>query len=130
MNHLLLMFPIYIFPHPFYCASNLISVHYGLEPPKIQTAVLGHSLVRSLVRLHRSLVRLLRTARLARTLRCSRSLRSLPRFWESRWLFFQCFFPFSTIVIVGGCMEITICCSDQWLVHHNLRFFRDLTMFI
>ena len=30
--------------------------HYGLEQPKIQTAVLGHSLVRSLIRLHRSLV--------------------------------------------------------------------------
>ena len=35
--------------------------HYGRKQPKIQTAVLGHSLVRSLVR----------------------SLRSLPRSWES-----------------------------------------------
>ena len=31
--------------------------HYGRKPPRIQTEVLGHSLVRSLVRLHRSLVR-------------------------------------------------------------------------
>ena len=44
--------------------------HYCLEQPKIQTAVLGHSLVRSLVRSHRSLVRLLRTAR---ALRCAHS---------------------------------------------------------
>ena len=40
---------------------------------------LGHSLVRSLVRSHRSLVRLLRTARFARALRCAHSFaRSLP----------------------------------------------------
>ena len=32
------------------------SPHYGREQPRIQTAVLGHSLVRSLVRSHRSLV--------------------------------------------------------------------------
>ena len=38
------------------------AMHYGLEQPKIQTAVLGHSLVRSLIRLHRSLIHLLRTA--------------------------------------------------------------------
>ena len=35
--------------------------------------VLGHSLVRSLVHLHRSLVRLLRPARFARALRCALS---------------------------------------------------------
>ena len=35
--------------------------------------VLGHSLVRSLVRSHRSLIRLLRTARFARALRCAHS---------------------------------------------------------
>ena len=49
------------------------------EQPKIQTAVLGHPLVRS----HRSLVRLLQTARFAHALRCARSLRSLPRSWDS-----------------------------------------------
>ena len=31
-------------------------VHYGRKQPRIQTEVLGHSLVRSLVRSHRSLV--------------------------------------------------------------------------
>ena len=44
------------------------------KEPRIQTAVLGHSLVRSLVRSHRSLVRLLRTARFARALHCAHSL--------------------------------------------------------
>ena len=41
---------------------------------KIRTLVMGHSLIRSLVRPRRSLVRLLRTARFARTLRCAHSL--------------------------------------------------------
>ena len=36
-----------------------IRVHCGPEQPKIQAEVLGHSLVRSLVRSHRSIVRLL-----------------------------------------------------------------------
>ena len=78
--------------------------HYG--QPRIQTEVLGHSLVRSLVRSHRSLVRLLRTARFARALRCAhlfaRSLTSLTSSlvgqWMIRWLFRLCFFLFSTIV--------------------------------
>ena len=48
--------------------------HYGRKQPRIQTVVLGHSLVRSLVRSHRSLVRLLRTVRFARALRCAHSL--------------------------------------------------------
>ena len=48
--------------------------HYGLKQPEIQTAVLGHSLVRSLICLHRSLVRLLRPAHFARALRCADSL--------------------------------------------------------
>ena len=47
--------------------------HCGLEQPRIETEVLGHSLVRSLVRSHRSLVRLLWTARFARALRCAHS---------------------------------------------------------
>ena len=49
--------------------------------------VLGHSLVRSLVRSHRSLIRWLRTARFARALRCAHSFarsltHSLPSSWE------------------------------------------------
>ena len=43
------------------------------QPPR-QIGVLGHSLVRSLVRSHRSLVRLLRSTRFARPLRCAHSL--------------------------------------------------------
>ena len=49
------------------------SFHSGPDQPKIQNEVLGHSLVRSLVRSNRSLVRLLRTARFARALRCAHS---------------------------------------------------------
>ena len=41
--------------------------------------VLSHSLVRQLVHSHRSLVRLLRTARFARTLRCAHFAHSLAR---------------------------------------------------
>ena len=48
--------------------------------------VLGHSLLRSLVRSHRSLIRLLRTARFARALCCAHSLaRSLTRSLRSSW---------------------------------------------
>ena len=47
-----------------------VSVHFGPEQPKIQTEVLGHSLLHS----HRSLVCLLRTARFARALRCAHLL--------------------------------------------------------
>ena len=48
--------------------------------------VLGHSLLRSLVRSHRSLIRLLRTARFARALRCAHSFaRSLTRSLRSSW---------------------------------------------
>ena len=48
----------------------------------------GHSLNRLLVRSHRSLIRLLRTARFARALRCAHSFarlltHSLPSLWES-----------------------------------------------
>ena len=44
--------------------------HCGPEKPRIQTYVLGHSLVRSLVRLHCSLLCLLRTACFPRALIC------------------------------------------------------------
>ena len=57
-------------------SGEVRSLHYGLEQPKKQTAVLDHSLVRLLapltrlpVRSHRSL-HSLRTARFARALRC------------------------------------------------------------
>ena len=69
--------------------------HYGLEQPKIQAAVLGHSLVRSLVHSHPSLIRLLQTARSsALTRSLAHSLRSLPRSWESKLLdgYFVCIF--------------------------------------
>ena len=46
----------------------LPTAHYGRKQPRIQTEVLGHSLVRSLFRSHRSLIRLLRTARCAHLL--------------------------------------------------------------
>ena len=83
--------------------------HYGPHQPRIQTEVLGHSLVRSLFRSHHSLVRLLRTTRFIHALRCAHSfirllilltpslacsLRSLACSWESeciRWLFYLCF---------------------------------------
>ena len=75
-----------------------VTFHYGQKQPRIQTEVLGHSLVRSLVRSHRSLIRLLQTARFAhtRSLAADGSLRSrpplrslirsLPRLWDSEWL--------------------------------------------
>ena len=55
--------------------------------------ILGHSLVHLLVRLHRSLIRSLRTARFARALRCAHSFAcsltpSLPSSWESGIFFF------------------------------------------
>ena len=80
--------------------------HYGPKQPRIQTEVLGHSLVRSLVRSHRSLVRLLRTASFARALHCAHSFArsltlltpSLVGQWYIRWLFCLFFFPFWTVV--------------------------------
>ena len=47
--------------------------HCGPEQPKTQTEVLGHTLVRLLVRSHRSLVRLLRTTCFAHALCCAHS---------------------------------------------------------
>ena len=67
-------------------------MHCDSEPLKIGTLVMSHSLIRSLVRLHRSLTRLLRTARfilLPSLARCcihsfARSLtHSLPSSWGS-----------------------------------------------
>ena len=48
-------------------------LHCGLKQTRIEMKVLGHSLVRLLVRSHRSLVHLLRTALFARTLRFAHS---------------------------------------------------------
>ena len=62
-------------------STILILPHYCYsEPRKIGTLVLGHSLVRSLIRPHRSLICLLRTARFAHALHCAHSfVRSLAR---------------------------------------------------
>ena len=72
--------------------------HYGPKQPRIQTEVLGHSLVRSLVRSHCSLVRLLRTARFACALHCAHSLahfaHSLARVTVNDWMaILSVFFP-------------------------------------
>ena len=76
------------FPWRVTCVIRFPPSHCRPEQPKIQTEVLGHSLVHSLVHSHRSLVRLLRPAPFACALRCAThslacSLRSLPRSWES-----------------------------------------------
>ena len=47
----------------------MLAVHYGPEQPRIQTEVLGHSLVRLLVRPDHSLICLLHTACFAYALR-------------------------------------------------------------
>ena len=76
--------------------------HYGPKQPRIQTEVLGHSLVCLFVRSHHSLASLAPSAALTRSL--ARSLRSLPRSWDSDILdgYFVCVFsPFSTIVKRG-----------------------------
>ena len=79
--------------------TKLPTLHYGRKQPRIQTEILGHSLVRSLIRSHRSIFRLLRTARFARALRCAHSFArsltlltpSLVRKGMIRWLFILCF---------------------------------------
>ena len=53
-----------------YCISH---THYGRKQPRIQSEVLGHSLVRLLVCSHHSLVRLLWTTRFARAFCCAHS---------------------------------------------------------
>ena len=64
-----------------------LTLHCGPEQPKIQTEVLGHSLVCSLVRSHRSLICSLRT------LRCAHSFTpELMGKWTIGWLFIL---PFS-----------------------------------
>ena len=55
-------------------------VYYGPEQPRIQTEVLGRSLVRSLIRLHCSFVYLLPPACFTCALHCARVL---PNSWES-----------------------------------------------
>ena len=57
------------------------------QPRIIQTQLLCHSLVRSVVRLHRSLVCLLHSPHSAALTRLlARSLRSLPSSWDNEWL--------------------------------------------
>ena len=78
-------------------------IHCGTEQPRIQTEVLGHSLHRSLVHLHHSLVCFFRPAHFARALRCAhlfaRSLTPLlERKWIIWWLFILWFFLFWIIV--------------------------------
>ena len=51
--------------------DSSLPLHYGLDQPRIHTEVLGHSLVRSLVCLHYSLIRLLCTTCFARALHCT-----------------------------------------------------------
>ena len=71
---------------------DMSSIRYrstlGRNDMKSTRRVLGHSLLRSLVRPHRSLIRLLRTARFAHALRCAHSFarsltHSFPGSWES-----------------------------------------------
>ena len=58
----------------------------GRMTMKSTRRVLGHSILRSLILSHRSLIRLLRTARFARALRCAHSFaRSLTRLLRSSW---------------------------------------------
>ena len=55
-------------------SASLRSPHSDSGDHKIGMLVMGHSLIGSLVRSHRSLVRFLRTARCARAVRCAHSL--------------------------------------------------------
>jgi len=80
-------YTIFVF-FPFSASLRFPPLHSDPECLEIATLVMGHSLVRSLVRSHRSLVRLLRTARFARALRCAHSFarsltHSLPSSWDS-----------------------------------------------
>ena len=77
----------------FMSQNDLVLSHSALwaRTTKNTDEVLGHSLVRSLDRSHRSLVCSLRTTLLARsaalTRSLARSLRSLPRSWERGFLY-------------------------------------------
>ena len=57
--------------------ENVETMHCGLEHARIWTVVLGHSLIRLLVRSHCSLIHLLRTTRFACALRCAQSFACL-----------------------------------------------------
>ena len=78
------------FPHSDCVNPCLWQWHCGPEQPRIQNAVLGHSLVRSLIYSHRSLIHLLRPAHsftcsallTALTRLLARSLCSLPLLWN------------------------------------------------
>ena len=91
--------------------------HYGWEQPRIQTEVLGHSLIRSLVCSHRSLFCLLRPAYFAHTLRCIPSFtRSLTSITSSLIQYFR-FKTFQTRALFWRAIHksttITICFSES-----------------
>ena len=74
------------------CASSASSSFYGsqstvgLNDMKSTCKLLGHSLLRSLVRSHHSLIRLLRTARFAHALCCAHLFaRLLPHSFRTSW---------------------------------------------
>ena len=82
----------FLYSHP---TSSPLNVHGGPEQPR----VLGHSLVRLLVRSHRSLIHFLRTTCFACTLCCAHLLaRLFMGKLISRWLFCLCFFLFWPMV--------------------------------
>ena len=107
--------------------NALISYHFNPQctvgkTMKSTRRVLGHSLLRSLVRSHRSLIRLPRTARFARALRYAHSLaRSLTHSLQNSWerdlcLWIQCvnFIQFRTIVRWRKAREKTVnLCRDK-----------------
>ena len=66
--------------------SRITRSHCGPEQPRKQTVVLGHSLVHSLIRLHRSFVCLFRATCFARAICCAHSFaHSFARSWDSEW---------------------------------------------
>ena len=97
--------------------------HYGTEKSKIQMKVLGHSLVRSLIRLLRSFSCLIHSARFAALTRLlARSFRSLPSSWESEWLDGY----FSWVFLYSG--PKCILCSEQEWVQRRIKFSSTLTL--
>ena len=92
-------------------------LHYGRKQPRIQTALLGHSLVHSLVGSHPLLVHLLCPTRFARALYSLTSLTpSLVAQWMIGWLFILCFFLFWTTVHLirqkdAPLLAFFLCCS-------------------
>ena len=80
---------------------------YGPEKPRIQTEGLGHLLVRSLVRSHLSLIRLLRTTRFARTLCFAHSFTHFAQGLA------RVFFLFWTAVLYEECICLLVRLSHK-----------------